>query len=77
MSVCEQDCNNAEGSFTCSCRTGFTLNDDGKSCDGMYETVATLNKIQIEDWCRNTPFPFMKPVVTFIFMLFFYIAIYL
>ena len=32
--VCGQNCVNAVGSFSCSCNTGFTLNDDGKSCDG-------------------------------------------
>ena len=32
--VCEQTCANAVGSFSCSCNAGFTLNEDGKSCDG-------------------------------------------
>ena len=32
---CEQDCMNTFGSFLCSCGTGYRLNEDGHSCDGM------------------------------------------
>lgn len=32
---CSQLCNNAIGSFGCDCQAGYTLNADGKSCDGM------------------------------------------
>ncbi|CAK8691087.1 unnamed protein product [Clavelina lepadiformis] len=29
---CEQICVNTEGSYTCECRDGFTLQEDGRSC---------------------------------------------
>ena len=31
---CEQNCTNTNGSFICSCRDGFTLSADQRSCDG-------------------------------------------
>ena len=31
---CQQLCKNTEGSYTCSCREGFTLNTDNITCDG-------------------------------------------
>ena len=38
---CEHDCTNNEGSFTCSCRKGWKLGPDERSClepnIGMYE----------------------------------------
>ena len=34
---CEQTCTNTEGSFTCGCQDGFSLNTDGRTCDGTPE----------------------------------------
>jgi len=31
---CAHICTNTDGSFVCSCRTGFTLASDGLGCDG-------------------------------------------
>ena len=31
---CDQDCTNTDGSYTCSCRVGYTLNTDRLRCDG-------------------------------------------
>ena len=31
---CSHNCTNTEGSFECSCRVGYTLDSDGKSCSG-------------------------------------------
>ena len=31
---CSQNCANTNGSFTCSCRNGFSLDSDGRSCNG-------------------------------------------
>lgn len=33
---CAQECNNTDGGHMCSCREGFTLGGDGKSCLGQY-----------------------------------------
>ena len=32
---CQQECENAPGSYTCSCYEGFELSSDGKSCNGL------------------------------------------
>ena len=31
---CEQLCQNTQGSYICSCRTGYRLATDGAECDG-------------------------------------------
>ena len=31
---CAQNCHNNVGSYTCSCNVGYTLNSDGRHCDG-------------------------------------------
>ena len=31
---CAHTCTNSPGSFQCSCRTGYTLAGNGKSCNG-------------------------------------------
>lgn len=33
---CEQVCLSSPGSYTCACREGFTLNSDGKTCNGQW-----------------------------------------
>ena len=35
---CEHKCVNNDGGFTCSCNPGYTLNDDGKTCEGKQVT---------------------------------------
>ncbi len=35
---CEQTCTNNNGSFLCSCNTGFTLTFDNLGCDGKWNT---------------------------------------
>ena len=35
---CEQICINTIGSFICNCNPGYQLNDDSKTCSGMYNT---------------------------------------
>ena len=32
---CSQMCTNTNGSFICGCNTGFQLNNDGITCNGM------------------------------------------
>ena len=33
---CTQICVEVEGSFNCSCHTGYELQNDGATCTGMY-----------------------------------------
>ena len=34
IDACAQDCTDTEGSYNCSCRTGYTLASDNLGCDG-------------------------------------------
>ena len=43
MDNCSQVCTNTEGGFTCSCRDGYTLEEDGPFCEG----VCTLDILSI------------------------------
>jgi hypothetical protein len=31
---CQQNCRNTDGSFTCHCRSGYSLMSDSKTCTG-------------------------------------------
>ena len=33
--ACEQNCTNTDGSYECDCNSSYTLNADGRTCDGM------------------------------------------
>ena len=33
---CEQNCINTDGGYNCSCKNGYTLNEDGYSCNGIF-----------------------------------------
>ena len=35
---CDHNCNNTEGSFECSCNSGYKLEGD-RSCLGKYSTI--------------------------------------
>ena len=37
--VCTQICTNTEGSFTCECNSGYQLDADGTTCNGMYKLL--------------------------------------
>ena len=39
---CAHYCENTDGSFNCSCREGFELEDDGKNCAGWSACKRTL-----------------------------------
>ena len=45
---CEHQCTDTDGSFECSCRDGFRLGSDGRSCDGKW-TAMKLHTI-----CANS-----------------------
>ena len=34
---CEHQCKNTNGSYTCECNKGFSLNGNGKTCSGNFE----------------------------------------
>ena len=36
---CEQGCANTQGSFTCSCKKGYLINADAKSCKGKQASL--------------------------------------
>ena len=37
---CSQTCTNTEGGFSCGCGSGFELDDDGATCNGMYTNMS-------------------------------------
>ena len=37
---CQHNCNNTVGSYHCYCRTGYTLDSDGRSCNGKCCSVS-------------------------------------
>ena len=48
---CEQICVNIPTSFFCECRDGYTLNEDGRSCDGktfVFKLLKLYGKIRGE-----------------------------
>ncbi len=38
LSGCSSFCSNTDGSYDCSCSDGFTLDGDGRKCNGMYDS---------------------------------------
>ena len=48
---CNQICSNTNGSFECSCRSGFTLLDDGKTCVEINE--CSLGTHNCQQQCIN------------------------
>ena len=38
--LCDQNCTNTNGSYTCNCTAGFTLDSDGHLCNGKYILTA-------------------------------------
>ena len=33
---CEQACRDTDGSYACECFSGYNLNNDGRTCNGMW-----------------------------------------
>ena len=54
---CQKICNNTVGSYYCSCGTGYVLNTDGLTCDGIgchylqcpYELYLSLKTTDIDE----------------------------
>lgn len=40
--MCSQKCNNSIGSYTCSCFSGYQLNDDKTTCSGVLCSFVAL-----------------------------------
>ncbi|XP_053389327.1 fibrillin-1-like, partial [Mercenaria mercenaria] len=52
---CQQLCNNSIGSFTCDCRSGYTLNADKRTCDDIDECkLSPSNCAEENEVCQNT-----------------------
>ena len=52
--LCTQNCTNTNGSYTCDCKSGYQLHEDGFQCDGMSEKVpivclVSLNFLMYKD----------------------------
>lgn len=51
--TCDHVCTNTEGSYICSCRPGYFLDSDGKSCRGkltfllLLAILATPSSVQV------------------------------
>lgn len=41
--TCDQNCINTAGGFTCNCNTGYTLDGNGRSCNGTSKLSAVLS----------------------------------
>ena len=41
--ICDQNCSNTEGSYTCSCNVGYVLASNGHSCSGIYSKLLYRN----------------------------------
>jgi hypothetical protein len=51
---CEQTCTNTEGSYICSCDTGFELNENGFTCDDINECATLQTPCPNGGICVNT-----------------------
>ena len=41
---CEHSCSNSQGSFSCSCRSGFSLDNNGRTCSGELYAYASFSE---------------------------------
>ena len=56
--ICEQICLNSQGSYYCSCNSGYFLDANGYSCHGMcyyieYYCIATMYYLDINECATN------------------------
>ena len=49
---CDQLCTNTDGSFECSCNSGFTLSGDGRTC--VDDDECALQTDNCDQVCMNT-----------------------
>ena len=53
---CQKYCDNSQGSFTCRCDDGYTLDVDGKACNGklLHINVVKLLSTTFPDTDKET-----------------------
>ena len=49
---CAHSCSNTIGSYTCSCRTGYRLASNGRSCEGILG-VASIIIMMLQQFCGH------------------------
>ena len=49
---CDQGCTNTDGSFECSCNSGYTLSGDGRTC--VDDDECMLETDNCDQVCMNT-----------------------
>lgn len=54
-SGCSQTCENTDGSYRCSCRKGYRLSADGKTCEDIDECRTYRDYRSCSDICTNLP----------------------
>ena len=54
---CNQICNNTDGSYICSCREGYSFNDDGRTCSPSCGGILTeaSGSFHTPDWPNSYP----------------------
>ena len=57
---CNQTCNNTDGSFTCSCDSGYTLDSDRLGCSGIsnwythsIQFLSDINECADDNGCEH------------------------
>ena len=46
--ACDHDCHNTLGSFLCSCRFGYRLNEDGLACEGQFNSSSSSSSSSLQ-----------------------------
>ncbi|XP_065910791.1 mucin-like protein isoform X2 [Dysidea avara] len=54
LGACEQNCINTDGSFECSCDSGYELDNDGRSCNDINECLSSITSCPSNMICINT-----------------------
>lgn len=47
---CDQTCTNGDNGAVCSCISGYTLDNDGKGCSGMYMYIVDYYCYTLSMW---------------------------
>ncbi len=52
LNNCEQYCNNTDGSYHCSCDSGFTLLSDGFQCEGTLKCPSSFSNSLLDKYSK-------------------------